>query len=137
MGRSVPADSYYVGTLSEDVALRPELRGWLVGHFMSGARRTQAVEVKYWTIPEIGRTQHGWKREKIAVEFTVVLAGKVKAWLDGQTVELGVGDYVVIQPGVYNNAVVVALEVPATGITIKAPSDGSKEAMPPPLGWDA
>jgi|GEM_PF-852865 len=136
MGRSAAPDSYYLGKLNEDAAVRPESGGWVVGHFMSRARRTPAVELKYWEIRELGRTRHGWKRESTAVECTVVLTGKVKAWLEGQTVELEGGDYVVIQPGVYNNTVVEALEVPATGITIKAPSEGSKEAMPPPLGWE-
>ena len=110
--------TYHKGNYKQDA---PAHRGWFVGTFMEeGATHTRDVEIKYWEFP-VGPTAHDTKVSAI-FECTIILAGKTRANIDGEEVILSAGDYIAIEPGTPNNLVAEILE-PATGFTIKAPSD--------------
>jgi mannose-6-phosphate isomerase-like protein (cupin superfamily) len=102
-------------------AYRENRDGWIVGHFMdNGPRRTYDMEVKYWKYPVGKPTGHSAKTLDI-VEVTFILEGRTSAEIDCAQLELNAGDYVVIQPGTWNNLVAEILK-DAVGLTIKAPS---------------
>lgn len=114
--------NYYVGTAAEDGSNGPN-RGWIVGSFMDDAiRKTDDVEIKYWTFP-IGETSHDTKVSTV-IEITLILSGVVRGEIDGEPVVMRAGQYMVIPAGIENNVPMEVLQ-PASGITIKAPSDVS------------
>jgi mannose-6-phosphate isomerase-like protein (cupin superfamily) len=113
--------NFHKGSLSQD-ATQGKHRGWVMGVFMDrGVRKSKAMEVKYWKFRK-GITSHGPKVQK-TIEFTLILSGKVQGVIDGHTVYMKSGDYVVIRPGISNNVSARVLSTQATGITVKAPSD--------------
>ncbi|HCH34619.1 MAG: hypothetical protein UY35_C0023G0015 [Candidatus Saccharibacteria bacterium GW2011_GWC2_48_9] len=116
--------AFTVGNYKNDA---PAHRGWFVGTFIEqGAARTGDVEIKYWEFP-LGPTSHDTKVSAI-FECTLILTGRTRAVIDGQEVILSAGDYLAIEPGTPNNTVVEILE-PASGLTIKAPSDPSAKKV--------
>lgn len=119
-------EDYYVGSYRND-ALNDPNHGWIVGKFKDTLpRKTDEVEIKYWEF-EVGPTDHPTKESAI-IECTLLLSGKTKALINDEELVLQAGDYVVIKPGIRNNLVLEVLE-PATGITIKAPSDPSAKKV--------
>lgn len=116
--------SYHIGNFKQDA---PAHRGWFVGTFIEeGAARTSDVEIKYWEFPT-GSTTHDTKVSAI-FECTIVLSGKIRGTIDGKDIELSAGEYTAIEPGTPNNLVIEIIE-PATGLTIKAPSDPSAKKV--------
>jgi mannose-6-phosphate isomerase-like protein (cupin superfamily) len=112
--------SYYIGSYREDGLNEPN-RGWIVGKFKENApRKNNEVEIKYWEF-KVGPNNHPAKESSI-IECTFILSGKTKGFIGDNEVTLRAGDYVVIQPGTPNNIVAEILE-PASGLTVKAPSD--------------
>jgi len=95
---------FYCGDFAKDARNAPRLvpavtKGWIVGHFMPpGIRRTNKMAVKYWEFAS-GQTPHGAKVETEAIECTLILKGRVKGWIDGESVELSEGQYFVVPPG--------------------------------------
>jgi len=119
-------EKYYIGDYREDGLNEPN-RGWIVGKFKETVpRKNDAVEIKYWEF-DVGATDHPLKESSI-IECTFVLSGKTKGTIAGNEILLKAGDYVVIQPGTPNNLVAEILE-PATGLTVKAPSDPSAKKI--------
>lgn len=119
-------DKYYIGSYREDALNEPN-NGWIVGKFKDFLpRKNDEVEIKYWEFP-IGKTTHPLKESAI-IECTIILTGKTRAIIDEKEAILNAGDYVVIHPGIKNNLVLEILE-PATGLTIKAPSDPSAKKV--------
>ncbi len=120
------SQKYYVGSFRED-GLNDPNRGWIVGKFKdSKPRKNNEVEIKYWEF-QAGPTDHSTKISSI-IECTFVLTGLIKGTVEGHEITLKAGDYIVIQPGVTNNLVVEIIK-PATGLTIKAPSDPSAKSI--------
>jgi len=116
-----PLTGYYQGRYREE-ALKGKYHEWIIGSFIeeADARKTQAVEVKYWEFP-VGPTRHP---PKVSNTFacTLVLEGRVRGYVDATQIHLSAGDYIAISPLVPNNLVEMVLE-PVKGLTIKAPSD--------------
>ena len=101
--------------------------GWFIGTFIEeGAAKTEDVEIKYWEFP-VGKTSHDTKTSAI-FECTLILSGKCRGEIEGEEYIFSAGDYIAIQPNTPNNLVIEILE-PATGITIKAPSDPSAKQV--------
>lgn len=118
--------NYYTGSYRNDGLNEPN-HGWIVGTFKDTLpRKNNEVEIKYWEY-EAGPTDHPTKVSSI-IECTFILSGKTRGIIDGQEVILKAGDYIVIHPGIKNNTVVEILE-PASGLTIKAPSDPSAKKV--------
>ena len=127
-GRAV-SGSYAVGNLDRDSSTIPR-EGWLIGAFFepAQARHTEALEVKFWSFPGGTSPKHPTKVSD-TTEWTLVLSGRLRASVGGESLELGPGDYVLIHPGTPNNLVDEVLE-PTRGVTVKAPSDpGAKHTV--------
>jgi quercetin dioxygenase-like cupin family protein len=110
---------------------RAAKKGWFVGSFIEptdGPHNTKDVEIKFWEF-EKGPPDppHPFKRSS-SFEFTLILSGRVRACVSGETFELSAGDYVVIPPQTPNNTVVEILDT-AEGLTVKAPSPDRKEEL--------
>lgn len=119
--------TFYKGSYIKDGVEGP-YRGWLVGTFVdNGPRKTDVVEVKYWEYAAGVDTNHPTKTSS-TLETTFILKGTVKAIIDNEEMILRAGDYVVIPPGLINNAVVETIE-DAAGLTVKAPSDPSAKKI--------
>jgi quercetin dioxygenase-like cupin family protein len=110
--------AYYRGNFYHD---SEHQRGWLVGQFKDGVRKTDKVEIKFWRFKKGEQTNHLPKHQDLAIESTFVLKGKIKGAIDGREIELEMGDYVVLPPGVVSNFPRDILE-DAEGLTVKAPS---------------
>ena len=111
---------FYVGSYKDDGLNEPN-RGWIVGKFKETLpRKNNDVEIKYWEF-DIGITDHPSKVSSI-IECTFILTGRIKGVIDGKQMILSAGEYIVIQPGIPNNLVTEIIQ-PASGLTIKAPSD--------------
>ena len=109
---------YYIGNYKKDAK---ENLGWFVGYFMeSRPRCTEKFEIKHWEYP-VGPTNHDKKKQKTAMECTIILRGKIEGQIDGKRIELKAGDYVIIEPGVESGFPDNVLEY-VEGITIKVPS---------------
>lgn len=123
-------DSFYQGNLQHDYDHYHEKKhqGWVVGKFMSGVRHTDQVEVKFWKYQKGAASGHPYKMQKVAVECTFILKGKVRGEITGQEITLREGDYVVIPPQTANNLVMEILE-DVEGLTLKAPSDPSDKVV--------
>lgn len=120
------AESFYIGNFKNDAETSGH-KNWFIGEFIKeGARKTKAVEIKYWEF-ESGQTSHKTKIQG-TIECTIILKGEIEGEVDGQEIKLQKGDYVVIKPGTPNNLVkhVVSL---VKGLTIKAPSDPSAKEI--------
>jgi mannose-6-phosphate isomerase-like protein (cupin superfamily) len=121
----VEGSSFYQGSYAEDAA-GPH-RGWLVGSFLDdGPRRTDDVEVKFWSFPD-GPTEHPTKRSVI-FEVTFVLSGVTYGHIERQPVCLRAGEYVAIPPGIENN-LNERVEDGCSGLTVKAPSDPTAKTV--------
>jgi len=117
---------FYIGLVDEDGVDGPN-RGWLVGSFIENAtRQSDDVEIKYWKFP-IGETTHDTKASSV-IEVTFILSGMVRGEINGRSVKLTAGEYMVIPAGVKNNVPMMIHEA-ASGITIKAPSDNSQKTV--------
>lgn len=114
--------NYYKGSFYKDhdreYALR---RGWLVGEFMTGVRKTDKVEIKFWRFKTSDNPNHPRKYQKTAIECFFIIKGKLEAEVAGDKVILSAGDYMVIPPEVPSNAILKILE-DVEAFTIKAPS---------------
>lgn len=115
-------ESFYTGKYVSDCT---DHRGWFIGTFMDGVRKTDAVEVKYF---EGEIDNHSTKISK-TFECTMVIAGEMSGEINGEPITLSAGSYVVIPPGVPNNLTIKSSE-DLKGFTIKAPSDpGAKKIV--------
>jgi quercetin dioxygenase-like cupin family protein len=116
---------------AEEVTTSPRIdKGWLFGDFIQhGPRKTAALELKYWKLDKGQDRSHRAKEngEPVATECTLILEGKVRGSIDGQTVYLSAGEYVLIHPRVPSNLVEEVIES-VVGMTIKAPSNPGNRA---------
>jgi quercetin dioxygenase-like cupin family protein len=113
---------FYKGNLLKDAEAEHEKhRGWVVGRFMSGARKTNHIEIKYWNLKKGGSFTHPRSKQKEAVHCVIVLKGRLRGEVDGEEVILDKYDYLVIPPKIYSNVILDIFE-DVEGITIKAPS---------------
>lgn len=78
-------------------------------------------ELKYWAFTKNDNPRHSPRKQTSSTEYTFVIKGGVEGNIDGETIALETGEYVVIPPGVKNNLVEKVIEN-TVGITIKAPS---------------
>lgn len=104
--------------------------GWVFGAFFpeEDPHHTEDLEVKFWRFPA-GPTGHLLKTSS-TTEFTVILTGTVEAVVGDQKFTVNAGDYVLIHPGTPNN-VGHYVNQPATGLTVKSPSDpDAKKVIP-------
>ena len=107
---------------------QPKDKWWVFGDFIPhGPRKTAALELKYWKFEKGHEGKPKVNGEPVATECTLILEGKVRGNIDGQTVYLSAGEYVLIHPRVPSNLIEEVIE-PVLGITIKAPSDPGKPA---------
>jgi len=118
--------NYYKGNFYQDYKHEYNLRrGWLLGQFMNekdnDKRGTNKMAVKFWQFEKGKPTNHPPKYQRLAVECTFILRGKIKAQIDSNEMELVAGDYVVIPPNIVSNLAIEVLE-DTEGLTIKAPS---------------
>lgn len=117
--------NFYIGHLKKDRAEQKEKFGneWLIGNFdkfNEDVRKIKDLEVKYWYLrPD---DTHKNKKQKNSVEFTLVISGHTKGFVDNEVIELVSGEYILIKPGVESNTAHEILEE-TWGLTIKAPSD--------------
>ncbi len=112
---------FYTGSLRQD-AVNGVNRGWVVGKFLADPTRyTTEIEVKYWEF-EVGNNHGHPAKTSDTTEWTYILTGRVRCEIEGQSLELKAGDYILIHPGTPNNTVAEILES-ASGICVKAPSD--------------
>jgi len=119
-------NSYYKGLYRED-GLKGPNSGWLVGRFKDEPPlKNDAVEIKYWEY-QTGPAEHDTKVSSI-IECTFILKGVVEGMINGDTLTLREGDYIVIEPGTPNNLVINVLE-DVTGLTVKAPSDPNAKTV--------
>jgi len=106
-------------------------KGWVFGDFIQrGPRKTAALELKYWRFEKGQEGSHGAKEngEPDATECTLILEGEVRGNIDGQTIYLSAGEYVLIHPRVPSNLIEEVVVPPVVGITIKAPSNPGNPA---------
>ena len=79
-----------------------ENRGWVIGHFAPGARRTKLVEVK-WAHERKG-PKGEWRNCTSATTLSVLISGRFKIEFEGapfRSVKLKRrGDYVIFGPGI-------------------------------------
>ena len=130
--RSDAVQRYAKGSLREDAAQLGR-GGWILGSFYAredaeSLRATNEVEVKYWEYARGDGHSHQAKTSS-TIEWTYIVAGRVRARLGRDFVILGEGEYVIIQPGTLNNVVEELLE-DTRGITVKAPSDPEAKRIP-------
>lgn len=112
--------NFYIGDFKKD-SQEGQNRNWILGTFMDdAARKTEAVEIKYWEFP-VGDTTHPTKIST-TIECTIILEGKIEGIIDDAEIELSQGQYVVIPPHTKNNLMLRVIKL-AKGFTIKAPSD--------------
>lgn len=124
---------YVSGNMATD-AHRLARRGWIVGVFFSedpteAARASEQIEVKYWSFERGGSAAHPMKSSS-TIEWTLIIAGKVRAEIGDEHVILSAGDYALIHPGTPNNVVAEVLE-DVVGVTIKSPSNPDAKTVLP------
>ena len=99
---------------------------WIVGHFMptQDPRKTQDMGIKYWRFSKGEEGNHKPKErgEQRSTECTLILEGAVCGSVNGETITLLKGEYVIINPETPSNLIEKVLESPAIGLTIKAPN---------------
>lgn len=93
--------NWYAGNANDDAG---QYRGWLLGHFVdstdSGARRTEAVEVKWGVHPQ-GDTRPEWTADDRRTAMVLLVSGRFRLDLTvGSTTLSREGDYVVWGPGI-------------------------------------
>jgi hypothetical protein len=80
-----------------------ENRGWVVGHFAPGARRTRVVEVK-WAHERKGPAGIEWRNCMKATTLSVLISGRFKIeFQDAPVLSVDLkrpGDYVIFGPGI-------------------------------------
>jgi len=114
--------NYYKGNFNNDYKKEfSKKRGWLVGRFQDGYRKTEKVAIKFWKFKKGEGEEHTCKYEERATECTFIFKGEVKGIIDGKNVLLKTGDYVVIPPKIKSNMIMEVIK-PTEGLTIKAPS---------------
>jgi hypothetical protein len=78
-------------------------RGWFVGHFVEaagGARRTEAVEVK-WGVHPAGEARAAWAWNEAATTLSILVRGRFRIVFEsGEYLLAREGDYVLWPPGV-------------------------------------
>jgi quercetin dioxygenase-like cupin family protein len=88
-----------------------------------GHRSCSAMELKYWTFKKGEEKKHLPKLgESKSTECTLILKGQVRGKIDGETIRLSAGEYVLIIPNTRSNLIEEVVKEPVVGITIKAPS---------------
>jgi mannose-6-phosphate isomerase-like protein (cupin superfamily) len=118
---------YHKGNIKEDFknSLGKEGEGWLFGNFLKfgieDVRKTDKFELKYWDFAE-KKLEHKTKVQATAIEFTIVLTGVIEGEINGESIRLKKGEYVLIPPHVVSN-LVKKYSKDAEVLTIKSPSD--------------
>jgi mannose-6-phosphate isomerase-like protein (cupin superfamily) len=109
---------YYIGDVKRDGS---DHDGWFVGSFFpESLRKTDLFELKYWQF-KAGKVTNRGDKICTVLECTLVLSGSIRGHINGESVTISQGQYVIIEPGVVNDIVQEVL-VSATGLTIKTPS---------------
>lgn len=110
-------DKFYKGNMKVDSI---DNEGWFLGQFIkSGLRKTNLLEIKYWELKP-GKTTHKRKIQN-SLEIIIILKGGIEGEINGGSITVKKGEYIVIAPNVPNNSVIKAVGR-TKGITIKAPS---------------
>ncbi|SLH42011.1 cupin domain-containing protein [Mycobacteroides abscessus] len=119
----------YIAAQLSDEAKRLGRRGWVIGAFFDrdDPNYCTDLEVKFGQYRAGENPKHPAKISQ-TTEWTMILAGAVRAWVDGDQVTLHAGDYILIRPGIPNNTLVEVLE-DVTVLTVKAPSDPSAKTI--------
>lgn len=113
--------NFFKGNYEKDA---DEHKGWFVGIFMEGIRKTPLFEIKYF---DSNISAHATKISE-TLECTFVIQGQMSGIIDDKPITLKVGDYVVIPPGTPNN-LAQKLSKDLKGFTIKSPSDPSAKKI--------
>ncbi|MDQ3810761.1 MAG: signal peptidase I [Chloroflexota bacterium] len=76
-------------------------RGWLVGHFASGPRHSQDVEVR-WAVHGLHELRPSWGLNRQATTLSLLVRGRMRYFFEpsSETVLSRPGDYVLWGPNV-------------------------------------
>jgi len=97
--------------------------GWFMGHFVKeGLRKTDKIEIKWWTFPRGKVKDHENKIQFYETEITIILEGEIVGHINGEEINLKHGEYVVIPPRIENNFPENVISEKVVGLTIKIPS---------------
>jgi mannose-6-phosphate isomerase-like protein (cupin superfamily) len=110
-------NAFYKGEYAADGSAQ---RGWFLGNFCEGLRKTSLLEIKYWTAP-VGQNPHEPKTQRASTEVSILIRGKVRGFIGDERIELSAGQYLVIPPGIRCN-MLEYVDEEAEGFCIKAPS---------------
>ena len=110
--------SFYIGSIKDD---SQKNKGWFIGPFVEpGLRNTDALEIKAWHFAT-GPSSHAAKSQREALEINIVTRGRLRGTVDGETIEISAGQFIVIPPGIKSDLPQEALE-DSEGFCIKTPS---------------
>lgn len=74
-----------------------ERKGWIYGAFMpKGLQNDDRAEIKITNWPK--GSNNSYHSQKTATKIDIVFQGKAIWEIDGEKVELGIGDYVIVPP---------------------------------------
>lgn len=98
-------------------------QGWVVGHFGEGLGKSDDVEIKLWRYD--ANPDYGLKRFD-GTEFIYIQSGRlrIETVINGtpgmEELDSAKEEYIILPPGTVKR--VIALQVPAFGVTVRWPS---------------